>query len=112
MIEGCNLASGKLAPWEVAYRAQELGRQLCAMRLLSGQRIRNLRIVLGWSQREAALHLGVSRRTIIRHEQGRNRHNQLCRFRQRRPLFDLDPYSHHPSRKRQPSFEHSYRLKR
>lgn len=74
MIKGCNLASAKLLPWEVAYRAQELGRQLSAMRLLDGQRIRNLRIVAGWSQREAALHLGVSRRTIIRHERGRNRH--------------------------------------
>jgi transcriptional regulator with XRE-family HTH domain len=58
----------------MAHRAEELGRQLTSMRLLSGQRIRNLRIVLGWSQREAALQLGVSRRTIIRHEQGRNRH--------------------------------------
>ncbi|SRR5216683_7231983 len=77
MIEGCNLASGKLAPWEAAYRAEELNRQLISMRLLSGQRIRNLRIVLGWSQREAALHLGVSRRTVIRHEQGRNRHPWL-----------------------------------
>jgi ribosome-binding protein aMBF1 (putative translation factor) len=33
-----------------------------------GQRIRNLRAVLGWSQREAARHLEVAVRTVIRHE--------------------------------------------
>ncbi len=35
-----------------------------------GQRIRTLRTVLGWSQREAARQFGVSVRTIIRHERG------------------------------------------
>lgn len=35
-----------------------------------GQRIRNLRSVLGWSQRQAAVHFGVSVRTVIRHERG------------------------------------------
>jgi DNA-binding XRE family transcriptional regulator len=35
-----------------------------------GQRIRNLRMVLGWSQREAARQLGVAVRTVIRHERG------------------------------------------
>ncbi len=38
--------------------------------MLFGQRIRNLRMVLGWSQREAAEHFGVSVRTVIRHERG------------------------------------------
>jgi DNA-binding XRE family transcriptional regulator len=38
--------------------------------LESGQRIRNLRAVLGWTQRVAASELGVSLRTVIRHEKG------------------------------------------
>jgi DNA-binding XRE family transcriptional regulator len=38
-----------------------------------GQRIRNLRVVLGWTQAMAAVQLGISTRTVIRHEQGRNR---------------------------------------
>ena len=39
----------------------------------SGQRIRNLRAAFGWTQEMAALQLGVSRRTIIRHEQAHHR---------------------------------------
>ena len=38
-----------------------------------GLRIRYLRAVLGWSQRIAATQLGISRRTLIRHEQGHHR---------------------------------------
>ena len=41
--------------------------------LPSGQRIRSLRTVLGWTQSMAAEQLGISVRTVIRHEQGRNR---------------------------------------
>jgi DNA-binding XRE family transcriptional regulator len=37
-----------------------------------GQRIRDLRRALGWTQREVAWHLGVSARSIIRYEQGRS----------------------------------------
>ena len=36
----------------------------------AGRRIRYLRVVLGWSQRATATQLGISRRTLIRHEQG------------------------------------------
>jgi DNA-binding transcriptional regulator YiaG len=39
----------------------------------SGWRIRNLRTVLGWNQRTAAAQLGISVRTLIRHEQGHHR---------------------------------------
>jgi DNA-binding XRE family transcriptional regulator len=39
----------------------------------SGQRIRILRVVLGWTQRTAASHLGISIRTVIRYEQGHHR---------------------------------------
>ena len=35
-----------------------------------GQRLLRLRRELGWTQAQAAAHLGVSRRTIIRHERG------------------------------------------
>ena len=38
-----------------------------------GRRIRNLRLALAWTQATVAMHLGVSVRTAIRHEQGRNR---------------------------------------
>ena len=37
-----------------------------------GERVRDLRRVLGWTQQVAAWHLGVSTRTIIRYEQGRS----------------------------------------
>ena len=37
-----------------------------------GERVRDLRHALGWTQRDVALHLGVSARTIIRYEQGRS----------------------------------------
>ena len=43
-------------------------------RLPSGERIRLLRKVLEWSQERAARELGISRRTLIRHEQGKHRH--------------------------------------
>ena len=38
-----------------------------------GQRIRNLRAILGWTQRTAAAQLGISVRTLIRHERGHHR---------------------------------------
>jgi DNA-binding XRE family transcriptional regulator len=37
-----------------------------------GQRIRELRRAVGWTQREVAWELGVSTRSIIRYEQGRS----------------------------------------
>jgi hypothetical protein len=39
----------------------------------SGQRIRNLRNLLGCTQRRAAMELGVSMRTVIRHERSPHR---------------------------------------
>jgi DNA-binding XRE family transcriptional regulator len=39
----------------------------------SGQRIRTLRAVLGWTQRQIATELAISMRTVIRHEQGQRR---------------------------------------
>src|SRR6266851_2612683 len=38
-----------------------------------GQRIRELRRARGWTQRQAGYALGVSRRTVIRHERGYTR---------------------------------------
>lgn len=43
-------------------------------RLPSGQRIHLLRTALGWTQGQAAMELGISRRTVIRHEHGQHRH--------------------------------------
>jgi len=37
-----------------------------------GQRLRDLRRALGWTQRELATQLGLSARTVIRYEQGRS----------------------------------------
>jgi DNA-binding transcriptional regulator YiaG len=54
-----------------ALRGAELRRRLQLMP--SGQRIRNLRLALGWTQWVAAAQLGISVRTVIRHEQGCHR---------------------------------------
>ena|SRR5438128_764283 len=54
-------------------RAAELQERLRATSIRFGQRIRNLRLALGWTQRKTAMHLGVSVRTVIRHEQNRTR---------------------------------------
>ncbi len=46
----------------------------------AGPRIRNLRRLFAWTQRKAAAELGISVRTVIRHEQGQ----QYRRWRQTR----------------------------
>jgi len=63
--------SGALKAWHEEQKAQ-FARLLRTgvVGIRFGQRIRNLRILLGWSQRRAARHLGVSVRTVIRHERG------------------------------------------
>ncbi len=66
----------------------ELRRRLQVMP--SGLRIRNLRALLGWTQRMAAVQLGISVRTVIRHEQGRNRHPQWPRLSLLRRLRELE----------------------
>jgi len=43
----------------------------------SGQRIRFLRAVLGWTQGRAARELGISRRSIIRHELGQHQRPRM-----------------------------------
>ena len=65
-----------IAPGPVS-EAQRARRALAELRLrLSimpiGYRIRALRFALGWTQATAAGQLGISTRTVIRHEQGRN----------------------------------------
>jgi DNA-binding XRE family transcriptional regulator len=52
-------------------RTNRLNRVLLGM--TSGERIRNLRATLGWTQSVAAKELGVSLRTVIRHEKGHRR---------------------------------------
>jgi DNA-binding XRE family transcriptional regulator len=61
--------SQALKSWREDQRAQ-IGQLLrnSVVRMPFGQRIRNLRTLLGWSQRKAAAHFGVSVRTVIRHE--------------------------------------------
>jgi DNA-binding XRE family transcriptional regulator len=51
---------------------QPTPRKLTRAALPFGQRIRDLRRVLGWSQREVAWQLGVSARSIIRYEHGQS----------------------------------------
>jgi DNA-binding XRE family transcriptional regulator len=48
---------------------REMGRE----RMPFGQRLRELRRALGWTQRMAAIELGVTVRTVIRHENGQHR---------------------------------------
>jgi DNA-binding XRE family transcriptional regulator len=43
----------------------------------SGARIHTLRAVRGWTQRMVARELGISVRTVIRHEQSHNRYERL-----------------------------------
>jgi DNA-binding XRE family transcriptional regulator len=50
-------------------RLQPMSREL----LPFGQRIRELRLARGWTQRQVASALGVNVRTVIRHERGRTR---------------------------------------
>ena len=59
---------------QVACQEEPRPRLLLVVRacLPFGQRIRDLRRALGWTQREAGEQLGVSRRSIIRYEQGRS----------------------------------------
>lgn len=66
------------ATWVRQWREQESARLkeelLWTLDSLSGgQRIRYLRRCLGWTQEMAAVQLGVSTRTVIRHEQGQHR---------------------------------------
>ena len=68
-------------------RVRTLNRILQAMP--PGQRIRNLREILGWTQRRIAEQLGISVRTVIRHEQGHHRTASL-RFSILRRLRQLE----------------------
>jgi transcriptional regulator with XRE-family HTH domain len=54
-----------------------------------GQRIRNLRAALGWSQRQAANELGISKRTLIRYEHDQSRRRWL-RYEPLRRLGQLE----------------------
>jgi len=66
--------SAALIAWredQRAHIAQVLRNSVICIPL--GQRIRNLRTLLGWSQIKAAAHFGVSVRTVIRHERGESR---------------------------------------
>lgn len=55
-----------------------------------GQRIRNLRMVLGWSQREAARQLQVAVRTVIRHEREESFRLRLPKVEKLRALEDAN----------------------
>jgi DNA-binding XRE family transcriptional regulator len=64
--------------WIQAWHDEQAARLKAELRgllfvMTSGQRIRNLRGLFGWTQRQAATELGVSARTVIRHEQGQRR---------------------------------------
>jgi DNA-binding XRE family transcriptional regulator len=61
-------AHWELAPRDPATVQAQLRRRLWGMS--SGEHIRLLRKVLGWTQEYAAAELGISRRSVIRHEKG------------------------------------------
>jgi DNA-binding XRE family transcriptional regulator len=54
---------------ELQQQLREMGRE----RVHFGQRLRELRRALGWTQRMAAVELGINVRTVIRHEKGQHR---------------------------------------
>ena len=76
-MAGIGFVSQALEAWREE-RQTQMGQVLrnSVVCLPFGQRIRNLRRLLGWSQRTAARHLGVSVRTVIRHERGERRRPQ------------------------------------
>ena len=52
---------------------QRLLREMGREQMPFGQRLRELRRALGWTQRMAAIELGITVRTVIRHENGQHR---------------------------------------
>jgi DNA-binding XRE family transcriptional regulator len=54
---------------ESQQQLREMGREQVSF----GQRLRELRRALGWTQRMAAVELGINVRTVIRHEKGQHR---------------------------------------
>jgi DNA-binding XRE family transcriptional regulator len=63
---------------ELQQQLREMGRE----QVHFGQRLQELRRALGWTQRMAAVELGINVRTVIRHENG-----QHCTPRVRLPLL-------------------------
>jgi len=53
---------------ELQQQLQEMGRE----QMVFGQRLLELRRALGWTQRMAAVELGINVRTVIRHEKGQH----------------------------------------
>ena len=63
-------------PETISLNQAELQQQLQAIgreRMPFGQRLRDVRRALGWTQRMAAVELGINARTVIRHEKGHHR---------------------------------------
>ena len=76
----------------VGQRQAELQRQLREMgreQVHFGQRLRELRRALGWTQRMAAVELGINVRTVIRHEKDQHRTTRV-RVPLLRKLRDLE----------------------
>jgi len=72
IAERLQLASNELLGSGKRVEPQPMPRRVVRSALPFGQRIRDVRRALRLTQREAASELGVSRRTIIRYEQGRS----------------------------------------
>jgi DNA-binding XRE family transcriptional regulator len=73
IVERRQLGTNPSASRAIEYiEPQLMPRRVARAALPFGQRIRDLRRALGWSQRDVAWQLGVSARTIIRYEQGRS----------------------------------------
>jgi DNA-binding XRE family transcriptional regulator len=73
IAERRQLAANPYAPLGGGERVElTMPRMVVRAALPFGQRIRDVRRTLQWSQREIAIHLGVSARSIIRYEQGRS----------------------------------------
>lgn len=75
--------------------ASRVVQSMIAASLPIGQRIRNLRFALGWTQREIAAQIGVSRRTVIRYERGRPRFYPIPALRDLERVFAKELAAYH-----------------
>jgi DNA-binding XRE family transcriptional regulator len=85
---------------------QTVPRRVLRAALPFGQRIHDLRRVLGWSQREVAVQLGVSSRSIIRYEHGQSsplRSAPLLALRRLESAYSLELYGYDAIARREPA---------
>jgi DNA-binding XRE family transcriptional regulator len=106
-VERSELLRNPYAPLAVERaEPQAVPQRVLRAALPFGQRIRDLRRVLGWSQREVAWQLGVSSRSIIRYEHGQSspiRSAPLLALRRLESAYALELYGYDAIARREPA---------